>query len=58
MTRLKIILLCLILSLAAGACGLKGPLFLPDAEETPAPASEESEEKTDDDEPPSNETHP
>lgn len=58
MTRLKIILLCLILSLAAGACGLKGPLFLPDAEETAAPAGEKSEEKTDDDEPPSNETRP
>jgi predicted small lipoprotein YifL len=63
MTRLKIILLCLILTLAGGACGLKGPLYLPDAEETASPASEESEEETDDDdEPPGshliNGTHP
>jgi predicted small lipoprotein YifL len=59
MTRLKIILLCLILSLAAGACGLKGPLYLPGAEETAAPAGAEAEQEEDDDpEQPSDETHP
>ncbi|HSM68788.1 MAG TPA: lipoprotein [Xanthomonadales bacterium] len=58
MTRLKIILLCLILTLAASACGLKGPLYLPEASDTAAPASVEPEEETDDDESPSDETRP
>jgi predicted small lipoprotein YifL len=58
MTRLKIILLCLILTLAAGACGLKGPLYLPDGEETAAPANEESEEEADEnDDTPGDEPH-
>lgn len=59
MTRPKIILLCLILTLAAGACGLKGPLYLPDAEETAAPAEQETEEEKDENpEQPTDETHP
>lgn len=55
MTRLKIILLCLILTLAASACGLKGPLYLPETPDTAAAAGEETEEETDDE---SNETRP
>lgn len=55
MTRLKILLLCLILTLAGGACGLKGPLYLPETSDTASPASEESEEETDDE---GNETRP
>lgn len=59
MTRLKIILLCLILTLAAGACGLKGPLYLPETSDTTAPASEETEEETDDEaDSPNDETRP
>lgn len=39
MNRPKTLLLCCLLSLSAGACGLKGPLYLPGSEQ-PAPPAE------------------
>lgn len=54
MTHPKTLLLCCLLALSAGACGLKGPLYLP-GDETPAPptapeaATEDDEEQEDED---------
>lgn len=44
MTRPRTVLLCLLVALATAACGQKGPLFLPDADEHEVPVDEPADE--------------
>ncbi|NND45385.1 MAG: lipoprotein [Xanthomonadales bacterium] len=45
MTRLKITLLCCLLTALLSACGLKGPLYLPGESAPPSTAGQESTEQ-------------
>lgn len=47
MNRPRTILLLALIALATAACGHKGPLFLPDANESPAAPVEDAEESED-----------
>jgi predicted small lipoprotein YifL len=45
MNKLKILSICILLLFALAACGQKGPLYLPEGEQSMAPAEETGEEE-------------
>jgi predicted small lipoprotein YifL len=47
MNKLKILLICSLLLSALAACGQKGPLYLPEGEQSMAPGEETGEEEED-----------